>query len=57
MASKEREYIDKMRRQFRSPIELWKEIEARWGAISIPPLSGKDLEIWLNTDKSEDDSL
>lgn len=55
MASKEREYIDKMRRQFRSPIELWKEIEARWGAISIPPLSGKDLEIWLKIDKSEDD--
>lgn len=32
MASKEREYFDRQRRQFRSPVELQKVVDARYGA-------------------------
>ena len=31
-ASKAREYIERQRRLFRSPVELWDEVEARYGA-------------------------
>ena len=52
---KMRQYIDKMKQQYRSPIELWKEVEVRWGTITIPPSSGKDLNLWLQIDSEEDD--
>ena len=44
MASKEREYINKMRRQYRSPIEWLKDVETRYGADAEQKLSYKEAQ-------------
>ena len=32
-------------------------MEARWGAITIPPPPGKNLNLWLKVDRDEDDFI
>lgn len=42
MASKAREYIEKQRRLFRSPVEVQKDIDARYGADAEQKMSFKE---------------
>lgn len=42
MASKEREYINKHRQLFKSPVELQKEVDARYGADAEQKMSDKE---------------
>ena len=42
MASREREYIDKGRKRYKSPIELQKEVDARFGADAEQKMSYED---------------
>ena len=42
MASREREYIDKGRKRFKSPIELQKEVDARYGADAEQKMSYRE---------------